>query len=973
MSSILETIKLLHPPGEVIEIRMPKTGYNKKSVYAGYYDDFTKVELALVKYNGKVPGIYINLNPIDPDLLARAANRIDETGIPTASDKDITNRRWLYFDIDPIRPAGISSTDQQHEAAIVKANYIKEYLIKMGWPAPVICDSGNGASLLFRIDIENTATITELIQNCVLALDFLFTDDKTEIDLTVFNPSRIIKLYGTIAKKGDNTPERPHRKSKILEIPSDITIVTQDQMLNLVAMLPKEPEEPKGKSHGGPGLDIEAWMKQFEISYSNTKCWNGKTVFSLEECPFDSNHKAPDSSIILHKSGAVSFHCFHNTCAGHTWQELRAMKEPDRKTKQEAGKKKHVENIGESDPKFTDMRNSRKLAEKINGKAKYCNNWKDWVVYDGKRWVREDGGEMLRYARSVVIDMEKEAILISDHERKKNAISDALRCEATPRLKAMVELCQSEPGVSISEDVFDNDPMLFNVQNGTINLATGKLQPHNPLDYQMKISPVTFDPGAKCDRWLQFLDEALSYGDDEDSAEDKKIHDIKKENIIGYLKRHSGYSMTGVVNEEQFLILFGDGGHGKSKYIGGISYVLGEYHGKVEVQTIQESLKSRDGSSPTPDIARLRGLRFIVCSEPEKGLRLNESRVKDFTGRDPITCRGLHEKPITIMPQFKMSVYTNYRIIIRGQDKSIWRRVHQVGFDKEPKEIDKNLDKKLQKEAAGILNWMLEGCLQWQREGGLNVPQEIKDDVAEYKDEMDLLSDFFSTCCICDKKNKKLTSYGNDLFHLFQSWWGIDNRKDAPYFRQQFLDALSERGFKKIKKDMRGVIVGGIQLQKEVSAAYDDIKTVYDGFKYDAMTAMTSFLVNFVIESRMGKKPDNSVIAVMPSLNPVTPIDCQKIHVAVPQTQNIVVDNTEQSRLKIAGENRKSQQELAEETMRYLNSREMPDGDKVKFVRNVAIIHLRDFDGCRNDTEFYNKIVDEAFRAKNWPCVLVAI
>lgn len=190
--------------------------------------------------------------------------------------------------------------------------------------------------------------------------------------------------------------------------------------------------------------------------------------------------------------------------------------------------------------------------------------------------------------------------------------------------------------------------------------------------------------------------------------------------------------------------------------------------------------------------------------------------------------------------------------------------MHQAGFDKEPKKIDKDLDKKLQKEAAGIINWMLEGCMEWQKDG-LNVPQEILDDVAEYKDEMDVLSDFFSLCCECKKGNKSITSYGNDLFHVYQAWWGVEKRNYAPYFRQQFLDAVTERGFKKIKKDKRGVVIGGIKLKKAVSDKYDTIKTLYEGYKNDAMTAMTSFLANFVLESHVEKKPDNRVTAVIAS------------------------------------------------------------------------------------------------------------
>jgi len=187
VSKTLDTLKLLHSSGEVIEIRIPKAGYNNKKVYAGFFNDFDKAVKDIEKYNGKVPGIYVILNTCTPALLSRAVNRIDETGISTTTDNDIIKRLWIYIDIDPRRPAGISSTDQEHEQAISKAYSIKKRLIQMGWTAPVICDSGNGASLLFKIDMENTPDNTNLIKNCLIAFDFMFSDEKTEIDLTVFN------------------------------------------------------------------------------------------------------------------------------------------------------------------------------------------------------------------------------------------------------------------------------------------------------------------------------------------------------------------------------------------------------------------------------------------------------------------------------------------------------------------------------------------------------------------------------------------------------------------------------------------------------------------------------------------------------------------------------------------------------------------------------------------------------------------
>lgn len=527
--------------------------------------------------------------------------------------------------------------------------------------------------------------------------------------------------------------------------------------------------------------------------------------------------------------------------------------------------------VGDIKFKYTDMRNAKRLKLIVGNNARYCSSWKCWMTFNGKIWEKDHSQKMMRWARKVSLDSQKEALTIEDMERKKDAMVDALRCEALPRLKSMVELCTSEDGINIDANEFDKNPMLFNVQNGTLDLTTGELLPHNPLDFITKISPVTYDKEAKCPRFMQFLDETLLYGDDEMKMVERLSH---TKNIQKYLKRYSGYCLTGSVKEEQFEILYGDGGHGKSRYVGVIAYVMGTYHDKVDIATIQESVKSKDGSSPTPDLVKLKGLRFISTSEPEKGLRLNESRIKDFTGRDEITGRGLHENPITFTPEFKLCIYTNYQIIIRGQDKSIWRRPHQVGFDCEPKCIDKDLDIKLQGEASGILNWMLEGCLEWNKTG-LAVPQEITDAIEEYKDDMDVLSGFLELCCIYDKTDRNLKGLGKELFHVYQAWWQVDNPGNAPYFDRQFYQALHERGYKRVGKYSRnGLLVKGVKVCEDVREAYEEAKRISGGYNGEAVKLVKQFLVNFVPTPHMEKKPGNCLTTLTPSQN--EPIDNEK-------------------------------------------------------------------------------------------------
>jgi len=322
---ISKTLSLLRNQREIIEVRIPKAGYNGKQVFAGYFDSPEKCYKIVEKYSGTVPAIYINLNPINPALLARANNRIDEKAGLTAQDNDVLKRTWLYIDIDPVRPAGISSTDKEHNEAITKAHEINQQQIKEGWGAAIVCDSGNGASLLFKIDLPNNEVATNLIKKVLSAFDFLYSDERTQIDTSVFNPARIIKLYGTLTKKGDSTGDRPHRVSKLLSIPDETRTVSLEQLIECAAKLPDEPEYNNNGS-----FDIQNWMKEHKLTVSKSKMWNGGTLYVLDECPFDSNHKSPDACIIHGKSGALGFKCLHNSCRSNDWQALRRLIEPDR-------------------------------------------------------------------------------------------------------------------------------------------------------------------------------------------------------------------------------------------------------------------------------------------------------------------------------------------------------------------------------------------------------------------------------------------------------------------------------------------------------------------------------------------------------------------------------------------------------------------------------------------------------------------
>ena len=212
-------LDLLFEPGDVVEVRIPKT---RSGVVAGYFDDFSKMATTVMQADARyqAPGIYYVLNKIDPALLGRAYNRLKERAEQTTADNNILRRRWLPIDLDPVRPAGISSSEEEHSQALARAREIAADM-KKEWGAALIADSGNGAHLLYRIDLPNDQQALTFVTRALAELDRRYSDDRIKVDVTSANAARIWKAYGTPARKGDSMPGRPHRFSRVLEVPCD--------------------------------------------------------------------------------------------------------------------------------------------------------------------------------------------------------------------------------------------------------------------------------------------------------------------------------------------------------------------------------------------------------------------------------------------------------------------------------------------------------------------------------------------------------------------------------------------------------------------------------------------------------------------------------------------------------------------------------------------------------------------------------
>ncbi|MEI6840609.1 MAG: hypothetical protein WCK53_05050, partial [Methanomicrobiales archaeon] len=331
-NQVAGALALLFNTGQVVELR----ALFGDATASGYYDDMARLVSDVEKVEAASPwGIYVTLNEANPALLSRRANRtrmrLGKKDATTA-DADIIRRRWFPVDIDAIRPSGVSSTDAEHTAAIAKAGRVAQYLTEEGWPAPVIADSGNGAHLLYRIDLPNDHSSLGLVKQGLEALALVFDDQGSTVDTANHNAARIWKLYGTVSRKGDSTKARPHRRAELLSVPDNVQVVTKEQLEQLAAALRSTAAvstaaPPKAD---GPAINLGRWLRDHTIGIADEKDYKGGILFNLDECPFSSAHK-DGAYAIQFESGGIFAGCQHASCGGggvQRWDDLRNKFEP---------------------------------------------------------------------------------------------------------------------------------------------------------------------------------------------------------------------------------------------------------------------------------------------------------------------------------------------------------------------------------------------------------------------------------------------------------------------------------------------------------------------------------------------------------------------------------------------------------------------------------------------------------------------
>jgi putative DNA primase/helicase len=414
-------------------------------------------------------------------------------------------------------------------------------------------------------------------------------------------------------------------------------------------------------------------------------------------------------------------------------------------------------------PEYADDAVALRFTERYGDDLRYTAAWHRWSCWDGQLWRRD---ETLR-----VFDLARKECRVASVECADDKLR--LRLASAITVAAIERLARADRRHAATVDQWDSDRWLLNTPGGTVNLLSGKIQPHRRQDYCTKITAAA--PGGSCPMWHEFLNR-ITAGDLE---------------LQAFLQRICGYSLTGITREHALFFLYGTGGNGKSVFVNSITGMLGDYAATAPVEAFLASSFERH---PT-DLAGLRGARLVTAIETEEGRRWAEAKIKSLTGGDAISARFMRQDFFQYTPQFKLMVAGNHKPGLRSVDEAMRRRLNLIPFTVTipPDERDKHLEEKLREEGGGILQWAIEGCLAWQRDG-LQPPAIVQKATEDYLAAEDKLGIWLEEHC------KTSPAYRTATAALFRDWkeW-CDGSGEDPGSQKKFSQALEARGFERVR------------------------------------------------------------------------------------------------------------------------------------------------------------------------------
>lgn len=789
-------------------------GKKYHGAFAGWFDDPDKFIGEMMK--ARDVNLFLTPNPARKEVAhPETQNTLwkpPKDATKRTADEHVSRLLWLFIDVDAKRPADTSSTDEElAEAIALRDRIIVE--------EPALVDSaaygrsGNGCWILVPIDLPNDGQGRDAVRKAIVYLSATYQTGKAGVDSTTFNPSRLMGVPGARKCKGEtSTPDRPWRLSGVDGWPIQVVPLDLPHWLE-GKVIPEQLLVPDAVRDDAPQDDFLAFRKaQFvqgaidaELAKLRSTQPGGRNKALNSAAHYLGQLVGAGAALRpqieeLIRSAALSIGLSPAEIEGtmrsgldsgerkpRDLSEFDAPPEPQapapaaKKGKAKEPKPKLPKGEGKA-PSFadglTDLGNARRLQRGFGEGVRFCEAWKKWLCWDGTRWKAQGKLEVPRLAHRLSVLVAEEIKADDDEETVAAIRAWADHCESAKVIRDAIDLFRALDGQQFAPEELDHDPWLLNCANGTLDLRTGILRPHERADRITKLCPTPYVPDAPAPCWEATLD--LFIPDDD---------------VRGFVHRFAGYSLTGVVRDQILPIFHGEkGNNGKSTILNMLMDVMGEdYAIKAQPSML---LVDRHASHPT-ERADLFGVRLAVAIESRKEQHLNAPIVKELTGNDKIRARKLYQDSFQFDPTHKLILATNHVPKVDAVDAAIWRRIALVPFPVRlpDQEADTSMPEKLKAEAPGILAWMVRGCREWVRRG-LDIPTVMVEATQQYKSEQDALAPFFEECVVLDPDLWVMSS------HLYTKYkdWATENGEKV--LAQSVLGKmLKERGIQKKHKD----------------------------------------------------------------------------------------------------------------------------------------------------------------------------
>lgn len=754
---------------------------------------FSSAEKFLSKsYKGDV---YTNLQPLKANIartnrLARYNKGLRETD---------TDQRWVCIDIDPVRDAQVNATDEEKLAAYNIAQQIITYLqqLKSNY---IFKDSGNGYHILIEVcDLTKES-------HKILLSQFKVKYDTAQaiIDPKCFNNSRVIRAPDTYNNKSASDL-RPVRLCKVLQIAGGDILSTAAFGVE-TASVPVEtaaaPIKPRQKfdfsSLKKPAImtparrnvelmqekvnALQYWLEQNRLVVAkHDTLEDGGYKWILQTCPWTATHTDNSAYILLLASGAFAAGCMHATCPGHKdnngnegWADLNGLAEHKYNLRQyKLNTATAITQVQSREINLTDLGNAKLFVQLFGDRVRYATDQKIWYVYDGKAWRPDHDNLVLSFGLTIPATLKAEAM--RDPNNVDTALlKHALASEDARRISSFMNLAKGLDQISIDSYKFDSALDKINVSNGIVDLRTGFLYPHDPLQYHSKIIPHEYG-SAPTPVWDNFI---CGLTDNRDIQE--------------YILHIAGYCLTGYRQEQAMYFLHGRGRNGKSTFLETLAAVMGEYAQELDVKVVFGTNQHPTGKTD------FQGKRFCYVDDPSREDRdIDVGLIKQVTGSAVIRARKMHKDYYSFQATHKFWIAANYKPMIREQDDGIWERIKLIQCDKkylEGQGRDTGLPRKLLAEASGILYKLVQYAMVYFKHNEILTPPIIKQQVISYRLEMDILAGFISECVVTDSA---ATVDATILYNQYIAW--ANNNNDRRIQKRTFIACMTERGFELVQ------------------------------------------------------------------------------------------------------------------------------------------------------------------------------